>query len=324
MTVAAFLTAVGWGDATRHDMTPDASSRAYTRLCQGADTAILMQDPDGDVAVFARLACHLTMLGLSAPRIIAEAPQDGLLLIEDLGDGLFARLCETEPALEPVLYDAAVDALTVLHRAEPPEGLAVATPSLLAGMIDLAFDFYAARAGQAPEQTGRRALQQALQDALDRHAPVADVMILRDYHAENLLWLPDRAGGARAGLLDFQDALIGHRAYDLVSLLQDARRDVPQTVADRALGRFAQQTGMAEDTLRAACAVLGVQRNLRILGIFARLAMLRGKPGYVALIPRVWGHIDRSLHHPALATVAPLVARCLPAPTPDVLERLTR
>ncbi|MEC3861598.1 phosphotransferase [Mesobacterium sp. TK19101] len=305
-------------------MTPDASSRTYTRLCKGEDTAVVMQDPDGDVALFARLSRHLSALGLSAPRIIAEAPQDGLLLIEDLGDDLFARLCETDPALEPTLYDTAVDVLIALHRAKPPAGLTVATPSLLAQMIDPAFDFYAARAGQTPSQTDRRALQAALKDALDSHASVADVMILRDYHAENLLWLPQRTGTACAGLLDFQDALIGHRAYDLVSLLQDARRDVTGPVTDRAIRRFADRTGTPEDTLRAACAVLGVQRNLRILGIFARLAVLRGKPGYLGLIPRVWGHIDRSLHHPALSSVAPLIAKYLPAPTPDVLERLAR
>jgi aminoglycoside/choline kinase family phosphotransferase len=151
---------------------------------------------------------------------------------------------------------------------------------------------------------------------------VAKVVILRDYHAENLLWLPERTGTAMTGLLDFQDALLGHPAYDLVSILQDARRDVaPQTETDM-IAYYLANTGKDEAAFQTAYALLGAQRNLRILGIFARLCQRDGKPHYVDLIPRVWSYVQRDLAHPALADVADVLASSLPAPTNDFLEDL--
>ena len=147
------------------------------------------------------------------------------------------------------------------------------------------------------------------------------VLVQRDYHAENLLWLPDRQGVARVGLLDFQAARAGHRAYDLVSLLQDARRDVPAGVEMRMLDRYIAKTGVDELGFRTAYTVLGVQRNLRILGVFARLSLDYGKPQYVNLIPRVWDHMNRGLEHPALAPVADIIRGAMPAPTPKFLKR---
>ena len=149
-------------------------------------------------------------------------------------------------------------------------------------------------------------------------------MILRDYHAENLIWLPGRKGIARVGLLDFQDAMTGHRAYDLVSLLQDVRRDVPAGIETRMLARYIDGSGTNDHAFRTAYAVLGAQRNLRILGVFARLATDYGKPRYVDLIPRVWAHLVRDLDHPALAPVAQMLVDTLPAPSPETLQRLRR
>ena len=314
--MTAFLDRAGWGNARAEPLAGDASSRRYTRLWRTGESAILMDDPDGDVALFARLARHLRALGLSAPDILAEAP--GQLLLEDLGDGLIARLAG-DPAREMELYLCATDALVVLHRHAPPPGLTAATPDLLARMTDLAFDHYAMG---APDPARRDAATAALHQALDRHAPDTDVMILRDYHAENILWLPGRSGPARAGLLDFQDALAGHRAYDLVSLIEDARRDVAPAVAEACITNYLSRTGLPEAPFRAALAVLGAQRNLRILGVFARLAASRGKPGYIDLIPRVWGHLQADLRHPALAAVAEALQGALPAPTPETLQRL--
>lgn len=302
-----------WAAAEAQPLAGDASSRRYTRLSRDGESAILMEDPEGDVALFARLARHLRTLGLSAPEVLAEAP--GTLLLEDLGDGLIARLAVDDES-ERRLYLCATDALAALHRHAPPEGLPEATPERLAGMTDLAFDWYAG--GMEAEKTACIAAFGAL---LEEVANSTGVMVLRDYHAENILWLPGRSGAARAGLLDFQDALAGHPAYDLVSLIEDARRDVSPVTAAACIAHYLDATGLPEAPFRAALAALGAQRNLRILGVFARLAATRGKPGYIDLIPRVWRHLQHDLRHPALAEVAAILA-ALPAPGADHLERL--
>ncbi|MFT6775685.1 MAG: aminoglycoside/choline kinase family phosphotransferase [Paracoccaceae bacterium] len=155
----------------------------------------------------------------------------------------------------------------------------------------------------------------------DPAAPGA-ALVLRDYHAENLIWLPDRAGPARVGLLDHQDALIGHPAYDLASVLEDARRDTSPTLRAAMLARYCAATGADPDTFGAAFAILAAQRNLKIVGIFARLCIRDGKPSYVDLIPRVWAHLARDLAHPALADLAQFVAAHVPPPDAPVLARL--
>ncbi|ANT60212.1 aminoglycoside phosphotransferase [Salipiger sp. CCB-MM3] len=313
-----FLRAAGWEAAAAQPLAGDASTRRYTRLSMGGQTAILMQDPDGDVALFARLARHLTSLGLSAPQVLAEAP--GLLLLEDLGDGLIARLA-TDPQSEKRLYLCATDALIALHRHAAPADLPVADAAHLSGITDLAFDVYAARAGAPVDAAVRDAAIACLRALIETHAPETEVMILRDYHAENILWLPDRDGAARAGLLDFQDALQGHRAYDLISLIEDARRDVSEDTAHACIRHYIAETGTPEAPFRTALALLGAQRNLRILGVFARLAQVRRKPHYIDLIPRVWAHLQTDLAHPALTELRARLAP-LPAPTPAILERL--
>ena len=165
-------------------------------------------------------------------------------------------------------------------------------------------------------------LTAALATVLARHADGPRVLILRDYHAENLLWLPARQGIARAGLLDFQLGQMGQPGYDLVSLLQDARRDVAPATVAAMTARFAAATGA--QGFDASLAVLGAQRALRILGVFARLALVAGKPAYLPLMPRVWGQVQANLCHPALRDVATLCARLLPPPTAPVLERIAR
>jgi hypothetical protein len=140
------------------------------------------------------------------------------------------------------------------------------------------------------------------------------VPVLRDYHAENLIWLPDRRGHARVGLLDYQDLLIGHPAYDLVSLLQDARRDVPPALAEAMTARYLARTGRDPEGVGHALRALGAQRNLKILGLFVRLAQRDGKSGYLRHLPRVWAHLARDLAHPDLAPLAAWVARHVPPP----------
>ncbi|MDO5756443.1 MAG: phosphotransferase [Rhodobacterales bacterium] len=316
-----FLAGTDWAGAETAPLAGDASNRRYMRVRQGEGAAVLMDAPTArgeDVRPFVAIADYLSSQGLSAPRILAKDVDRGFLLLEDLGDDLFARIIPKHPGLEDELYATAIDVLVELHRAEPPAGLASYGTELMAEMAALALDWYAGGA-----EPGLRAeFAAAIARALDAHAACHDVLIQRDYHAENLLWLPGRSGAARVGLLDFQDALLGHRAYDLVSLLQDARRDVPHSIAVQMIARYVDAAGQDGAEFDAAYHVLGAQRNLRILGVFGRLCLRDGKAHYITLIPRVWAHLMRDLDHPAMAEAAPLIRGALPLPTPAFLEDL--
>jgi aminoglycoside/choline kinase family phosphotransferase len=320
-----FIAASGWQDAANRPLAGDASNRRYLRLRHaGGARAVLMDAPADrgeDVGAFTRIARHLSGLGLSAPRILAEDGAQGFLLLEDLGDRLFARVLETEPEAETALYEAATDVLVELHRHPAPAALATYAPDLMADMAALAFDWYA-QGGHGAESPAGAAFHAEMQSLLAQHAAPADVLIQRDFHAENLIWLPERTGVARVGLLDFQDAMRGHPAYDLVSVLQDARRDVPPTVEAAMIDRYVAATGLDAEAFITAYHCLGAQRNLRILGVFARLCLRDGKVQYVDLIPRVWGLLQRDLAHPALRGIAAHVQDSLPAPEPSVLLRL--
>jgi aminoglycoside/choline kinase family phosphotransferase len=325
---APFLAAAGWGAARRAPLAGDASLRRYERLTSpdGATAVLMDADPatGEDVRPFLRIARHLAALGLSAPRILAEDAPQGFLLLEDLGDDLFARVAARDPAGEPQLYAAAAAVLGRLHAAPPPSGLAAYDTAAMVPLALLALDWYLPGTGGGEASPLARAEAAGrLAEALERHAaPARPVLVLRDFHAENLIWLPDRDGPARVGLLDFQDARLGHPAYDLVSLLEDARRDVAPEAHAAARAAFLDATSSDAAGLDAALAVLGAQRNLRILGVFARLSLHFGKPGYVALIPRVWRHLQRDLAHPALAPLAAVLGPLLPEPAPARLDRL--
>ena len=321
---ADFLGATGWGDAAAVPLAGDASSRSYERLIRadGATAVLMRAGPDDSTPRFLTIAHHLTMLGFSAPEVLAGDPHEGRLLLEDLGDGVFARLVEADPAAEAPLYAEATTFLAALHRHPAPSGLPAQTPAALAEAIAPVADWYL---GQGrPQPAAAAALAGALEPALAAVLPAPrPVLVHRDFHAENLIWLPDRTGPARVGLLDFQDALAGHPAYDLVSLFEDARRDLGPGIRAATVAQYANLSGTDPDTLDAAMATLGAQRNLRILGIFARLSLAAGKPRYVGLIPRVWAHLQGDLAHPALAPLAGAVAQILPAPSPDLLKDLT-
>lgn len=315
----AFLERTEWARAEIAALAGDASNRRYLRIRRGRETAVLMDAPPErgeNVRPFIVIAQHLIDLGLSAPRILARDVDQGFLLLEDLGDDLFARVIPKRPEIEETLYQAATDVLIALHRHDVPPRLAAYDTPLMAQMACLALDWYADDPAPGAD------VHAAITDLLNRHATTPGVLVQRDYHAENLLWLPERQGPARVGLLDFQDAMRGHPAYDLVSLLQDARRDVPPALANRMMGRYIANSGAVADAFDAAYHVLGAQRNLRILGVFARLCLRDGKAQYVDLIPRVWAHLMHDLDHPALADAAPLIRRALPEPKPAVLEGL--
>lgn len=324
--IRAFIDATDWAGSAVAPLAGDASNRRYLRLTHpdGSGTAVLMDAPSDrgeDVRPFVVIAEYLTSIGLSAPRILAQDHGAGLLLLEDLGDDLFASVIPANPALETSLYSCATDLLADLHTQAAPRGLQAYAPPLMADLAALAFDWYLA-AVTGPDPTARRDFHAAMLDALTRHAATADVLIQRDYHAQNLLWLPQRQGLARVGLLDFQDAMLGHRAYDLVSLLQDARRDVPSAIEDAMIARYIATTDQDETAFRTAYHVLGAQRNLRILGVFARLCVRDGKAHYVDLLPRVWGLLIRDLAHPALSDLAKITRAHLPAPDPSILNKV--
>lgn len=320
----SFLDTTDWGDAIRAPLAGDASNRRYERLTnpKTGQTVVLMDAPPDrgeDIRPFTRIARHLTEIGLSAPEILAEDAEHGFLLLEDLGDALFARFVRKEPTLETKLYAAAIDALLVLHKAPLPK-LDPYSPEVMTDLAALAYSKY--RHGILGNTEGEAEFRSAFHEICTEYEPSSPVLIQRDYHAENLLWLPERANAARVGLLDFQDAMSGHPAYDLVSLLQDARRDVPLSLENEMIERYLSGSDESPEPFRAAYMVLGAQRNLRILGVFARLGREYGKPHYIDLIPRVWDHLMRDLNDPALAPVASLLRAALPTPTPENLQLL--
>lgn len=319
----AFLSRAGWGAARAEHLAGDASDRTYQRLHLGPQSAVLMDSPPGgvdDIRAFVDMDRHLGHLGLSAPAILAEDLDAGFLLLEDLGDDLYARLLDREPGREAQLYAAAVDVLAHLQTAPAPGNLPNLSAEDWSRAAALVVDHYIpAATGTHPDPGPFLA---CLTQALRTHADGPRVLILRDFHAENLLWLPDRQGLARVGLLDFQLGQMGQPGYDLVSLLQDARRDVAPETEAAMIARFAALTGADATIFAASYATLGAQRALRILGIFARLCTHAGKPQYLRLIPRVWGQLWRNLDHPALSDLRAECQRILPEPTPEILKRM--
>ncbi|MDF1854933.1 phosphotransferase [Pseudooceanicola sp.] len=320
-----FLAASDLSGATRVPVSGDASNRRYERIVAPGGPVILMDAPPEkgeDVRPFVEIANHLRGLGLSAPKVLAAETETGFLLLEDLGDDLFARLLAPGVAVDDTdenrLYTAATDLLLMLRDAPLPPGIGGYDPAQMAELAALMFDWYLA----APQPEARQTFVAAMGDALTEHSGDTSVLVLRDYHAENLIWLPDRTAEARVGLLDFQDALAGHPAYDLVSLVQDARRDVSPALEPELIRHYCRASHTDQAEFEAAYFLLGAQRNLRILGVFARLCLRDSKPHYLDLMPRVWAHLVRDLAHPALADVAALLTPILPAPTPARLAQL--
>lgn len=319
-----FLTQAGWGGATRVPLAGDASARRYFRLRRAGGTAVLMDaDPARGERVdrFLQVGRWLLAKGYSAPKILAEDAAQGFLLLEDLGDALVARLVADDPGLERPLYLAITDFLADLHRHPPPDFLASGDAKALSGLLGLVSEFYLPGM-DAPVTEAALRITPLVGDLFCRLDDGARVLSMRDFHAENLIWLPDRVGVARAGLLDFQDAFATHPAYDLVSLLQDARRDVSVATESDCVAAYCAQKGLEQSRFLAIYALLGAQRALRILAIFARLSMVGGKPQYLTHAPRVWAALQRNLTHPALADLARAVHDGLPEPTTERLQRI--
>ena len=347
----ALLAETGFAGARRAPVSGDASTRAYERLTHAGRAAILMNAPPraesapcppgaspearaalgynalarlaaSRVEAFAALAAHLRALGLSAPEIYGLDVDAGFCILEDMGDGLYWSLLGEGADAAP-LYEAAIDALVQASAFPAPGALAYAgarwplltyDSTALHAEASLLPDWF------APKQLNRPLSDDALAEwriAWDKVFALLDPadmrLVLRDCHSPNLMWLPDRRGAARAGMLDFQDALAGHPAYDVASLLEDARRDVEPDFAEIYLRRYIERAGVDPESFRAAFAILAAQRNAKIIGVFARLKYRDGKPHYVTdHQPRVIRYFRRNLEAPALAPVADWFARWLP------------
>jgi aminoglycoside/choline kinase family phosphotransferase len=323
--IAAFLTRAGWGAAKRGRLAGDASFRHYDRLTDGERRAVLMDapPPKEDVRPFVRIAMQLERLGYSSPRLLALDMDNGLLLLEDLGDDTYTSLLAAGGD-EEALYGLAVDLLADLHRQTDaiPLGLAPYDDDKLLTEACLLTDWYMpAVLGAETDKAARAEFQWLWQQVLPLARAVPDSLVLRDFHVDNLMKLP-RHGLAACGLLDFQDAVAGPLTYDLMSLLEDARRDIDPTLIARMKDRYlAAMPGLDRATFDASWAILAAGRHAKVIGIFTRLARRDGKPGYLVHIPRVWRLLDQACAHPALANIKAWLDRSIPAeqrtvPTP--------
>jgi N-acetylmuramate 1-kinase len=293
-----FLLAAGWEGAEIRPLAGDASFRRYFRVVHHDRSAILMDapPPHEDPRPFIAIARWLTERGFAAPEILHQDLDHGLVLLQDFGDARLRETVDAAPESELRFYEAAVDLLVRLggHAAAPVRAYDLAEYQREARLL---VEWYCPALGLEVDLQGYAdAWDQALAPLLSLAAPVT---VLRDYHAENIMLIE---GSESLGLLDFQDALGGHPAYDLVSLLQDARRDVAPELETAMLDRYKRITG-AGDAFDVAYHVLGCQRNAKIVGIFTRLWKRDGKPRYPGLLPRVWRYLERDLAHPALQPV---------------------
>jgi aminoglycoside/choline kinase family phosphotransferase len=327
--IACFLDSSGFGSATRDPLPGDASFRRYVRLTNGPEPALLMDAPPEheNVRPFIAVATHLTGLGFSAPRIIASDLDQGLVLVEDFGDDTFTRLLAAGAA-ETALYELAIDMLIDLHRLPPPRATAVDVPAYddqrLLIEARLLTDWFAPAIGRPLADDAVRDYEALWREMFPLTRKVPQTLVLRDFHVDNLMRLPDRPGVAACGLLDFQDAVIGPAGYDIVSLLEDARRDLAPGLKDAMMERYlAAFPDGDREAFTAACAVLAAQRNAKIVGIFTRLWKRDGKPVYLKHIPRVWRLLEQDLAHPALTSLRAWFDAHLPATlrrAPDIAK----
>lgn len=311
-----FVAKAGWAGAAIEPIPGDASFRRYFRLRRNDDSspasAMLMfaPPPEEDPLPFLNVASWLTQHGMRGPAIYAEDAVQGWVLTEDFGDDRMREWLDDHPAHETAAYSGAIDALVKLRQcpAGPFPAYDMQTYQREVGLLT---EWYAPAQGLSVDAAGyAKAWEAALNPMIERLA--RPVTVLRDYHAENIMLLGDPSSQAPQGLIDFQDALVGHPAYDLVSLLQDARRDVSEELEAAMLARYADIAG-ADDEFLADYALLGAQRNAKIVGIFTRLYKRDRKDRYLSMIPRVWAAMERDLAHPALARVAQWFDANIPA-----------
>lgn len=297
----AFLAEAGWDSAERTALAGDMSSRRYLRLAGAKGSAVLMVAGEPMLA-FVAMTNWLREAGLSVPAILAGRAGDGLLLLEDFGDRSVKSVLADEPDLNDGIFDDCIALLLRIRAQNPPE-LARPDAAQLVDWTRLADDHYPGIRPDALEPF-RAILAKLLDAALAGPLSVS----LRDFHTENMMWLPGRTGILRLGLLDYQDAFLTHPAYDLMSLLTDARTWVPRELRERLVERYIARSGDDGETFRTAFAALSAQRNLRILGIFSRANR------HKAHLPRTYAYFSEALEHPAFDSVRAETLAALPPP----------
>lgn len=317
---SAFLANAGWAGATPSPVAGDLSTRQYTRLSKADASAILMLcDPatDASLPAFLKMTRWLRDQKLSAPEILAVDPENGFALLEDFGSAKLTALIAKNPSSQRPHYETILDTLIAIRNAPTPD-LPKPTAQELCDATTLADEWYP---NARPDRLD--AFRSYLEPVLDRLLQGPRTVSLRDFHADNIIWLSGRPPLRQPGLLDYQDAFLVPPAYDLMSLLTDARTDVSPRLQSTLINIYAQKTGDDPTSLAGAFAALGAQRNLRILGIFTRAARRDGKTKHLNALPRVYRYLTDCCQHPALAHLYDDLAAGLPAPTPELLQGVT-
>ena len=306
---ADFLKHHGWGDAQILPVAGDASFRRYFRVQAGNRRAILMDapPPHEDPKPFITIAEYLKNSGFAAPEIFARDLTHGLVLLEDFGDQRMREHLDYRPEDEEAIYRQTIDLLRQLHRS-PAAPLPAYDETQYLRETNLLTEWYCpAQQLDVDAESFEAKWRQILERVIDAQNP--PVTVMRDFHAENIMLLEN----GRLGLLDFQDALIGHPAYDLVSMLQDARRDVSDELEESMLAYYLANHGKdAAEEFRGHYAILGAQRNTKIIGIFTRLFVRDGKERYLDFLPRMWRLLEKDLRHPALEPMTEWFDRNIP------------
>lgn len=333
-----FLRQAGFDSAERQPVAGDASGRRYERLCTREGASLMFMDwpQNGPVnpyaeavglgtktASFTAVAEFLRAQGLSAPEVALADYEQGLLLVEDFGEVSMTGMIDGASPFLPLVYGEAVEVLVRLYHCPPPACLGTGAHShdlpifdrnILGHEVGLFTQWYLPHIGVTLTDRDEAAwdeLWQSLSDRLEA-ASLPQVLVMRDFHSPNIIWRPGEQGLARLGIIDVQDALIGSPAYDLVSLLHDARRDVAPEQVDRSYAHYLAATDCDPEALSCHYHILGAQRNLRIAGVFARLAVRDGRPNYLAHMPRVLGYVNAALAHPDLKALADWLRRLVP------------
>lgn len=327
--IATFLNAHGWAGAMRRTLADDASFRRYERLDLDGQRAVLMDAPPDkeDVRPFVAIADILRRMYLSAPQLYARDVDRGFLLLEDLGDNTYTKVLSDNPEKEDALYARAIELLIALHtRFTKAPDVPPYDDTRLHAETNLMLDWYfPAVTGKAAPSAIRRNYASLWRGLFERARAVPNTLILRDYHVDNLMWLPERPDEEACGLLDFQDAVIGPLTYDLVSLFEDARRDVPDEVSQAGLARYLSAfPDLDREAFRTSYAIFGVQRSAKILGVFTRLDRRDHKPDYLCHLPRVWRWLEVGLSHPVLSDMRAWFDRHLPPEFRTIPIRMTR
>ncbi len=303
-----FLVSAGWPGADHVTLAEDASFRRYERVTRLGEAAVLMDAPPDreDIRPFMKIADHLLALGFSAPRILAEDVRGGFLLLEDLGDSTFSHLMDGGEDPAP-LYTLATDVLIELHRTPladvVPSGTTIYADAVLLNEASLLTDWYLpAVMGEETPHEAAAAYRDIWVKLLPLARGVADTLVLRDFHVDNLMRIAGRNGTAACGLLDFQDAVEGPVSYDFISLVEDARRDVDEALRANLRARYlAGFPTLDAAAFDLSCIILGAHRHCKVLGIFTRLRDRDGKSDYLGHVPRLWRLLENVVSHPVLA-----------------------